>query len=170
MRYLVKFISVILFSFFFFSSSMSEEKTAFIDVDFLLQNSNIGKKILKNINDFNKKNIDQLEKKNNDLKNHEINTKNKKNIISEQEFKKEINNFQEKVKLFNEEKNNMVTEFNNYRNTEIEKVFKVFNPIISNYMKKNSIKILFDSKNIFMGSQNSNITKEILEIINNEIK
>ena len=170
MRYLVKFISVILFSFFFFSSSMSEEKTAFIDVDFLLQNSNIGKKILKNINDFNKKNIDQLEKKNNDLKNHEINIKNKKNIISEQEFKKEINNFQEKVKLFNEEKNNMVTEFNNYRNTEIEKVFKAFNPIISNYMKKNSIKILFDSKNIFMGSQNSNITKEILEIINNEIK
>ena len=170
MRYLVKFISVILFSFFFLSSSMSEEKTAFIDVDFLLQNSNIGKKILKNINDFNKKNIDQLEKKNNDLKNHEINIKNKKNIISEQEFKKEINNFQEKVKLFNEEKNNMVTEFNNYRNTEIEKVFKVFNPIISNYMKKNSIKILFDSKNIFMGSQNSNITKEILEIINNEIK
>ena len=111
-----------------------------------------------------------MKKKNNDLRDLEIKIKNKKNIISEQEFKKEINNFQEKVKLFNEEKNNMVTEFNNYRNIEIEKVFKAFNPIISNYMKKNSIKILFDSKNIFMGSKDSNITREILEIINNEIK
>jgi len=170
MRYLIKYISIIFFSFFFFSTSMSEEKTAFIDVDFLLQNSNIGIKILKNINDLNIKNIDQLEKKNNSLRDLENEIKNKKNIISEQEFKKEVNNFQEKVKLFNKEKNKILNDFKDFRNTEIEKVFKAFNPIISDYMKKNSIKILLDSKNIFMGSKDSNITKEILEKINNEIK
>ena len=37
-------------------------------------------------------------------------------------------------------------------------------------MKKNSVNILFDSKNIIMGNTESNLTENILEIINNEIK
>ena len=170
MRYLIKFIAIIFFSFFFFTSLMSEEKNAFIDVDFLLQNSNIGKRVLKNINDLNKKKIDELEKKNKDLRDLEIKIKNKKNVISEKDFNNEVSNFQEKVKIFNEEKNKIVKDFKNYRNTEIEKVFYAFNPIISDYMKQNSVKILFDSKNIFMGNPDLNITKEVLKIINNKIE
>ena len=37
-------------------------------------------------------------------------------------------------------------------------------------MKKNSINILLDSKNIFMGSSESNLTEKILKLINTEIK
>ena len=63
MKYLIKFFVTIFLSFFLFTSLMAEEKNAFIDIDFLLQNSNIGKRVLKNINDLNQKNINQLEKK-----------------------------------------------------------------------------------------------------------
>ena len=170
MKYLIKFFVTIFLSFFLFSSLMAEEKNAFIDIDFLLQNSNIGKRVLKNINDLNQKNINQLEKKNKNLIDLEIDINNKKNVISEKEFKNEVSKFQEKVKTFTEEKNKIVKNFKNYRNAEWEKVFKAFNPIISDYMKQNSIKILFDSKNIFMGSPNSNITEEVLELINNKIE
>ena len=170
MKYLIKFFVTIFLSFFLFTSLMAEEKNAFIDIDFLLQNSNIGKRVLKNINDLNQKNINQLEKKNKNLIDLEIDIKNKKNVISEKEFKNEVSKFQEKVKTFTEEKNKIVKNFKNYRNAELEKVFKAFNPIISDYMNQNSIKILFDSKNIFMGSPNSNITEEVLELINNKIE
>ena len=37
-------------------------------------------------------------------------------------------------------------------------------------MKQNSVNILMDSKNIFMGSADSNVTENLLEIINKEIK
>jgi Skp family chaperone for outer membrane proteins len=37
-------------------------------------------------------------------------------------------------------------------------------------MEKNSVSVLLDSKNIFMGSKASNLTKDILEKINKELK
>jgi outer membrane protein len=149
---------------------MAEVKTAFIDLDYIIQNSNIGKQTLKNINDLNKKNINILKKKNKILKELEIEIKNKENIISKQDYNNEIKNFQIKAKDFTKEKNKIVKDFNSFKKSELEKVFKLFNPIISSYMKKNSINILLDSKNIFMGSSESNLTEKILKLINTEIK
>jgi len=37
-------------------------------------------------------------------------------------------------------------------------------------MKENSIKILFDSKNIFIGAQELNFTEDVLKKINKELK
>ena len=61
-------------------------------------------------------------------------------------------------------------DFKKIRKEELEKLYKLFNPIISEYMKQNSVNILMDSKNIFMGSADSNVTENLLEIINIEIK
>ena len=63
----------------------------------------------------------------------------------------------------------MVTNLNKFKNDEISKVFEQISPIISQYMENNSINILFDSKNIFMGASSSDITKTILDEINNQI-
>ncbi len=48
---------------------------------------------------------------------------------------------------------------------EILKLVKI-NPIIENYMKNNSIDIVLDKKQIFVGSVNKDITKEILKLVN----
>ena len=37
-------------------------------------------------------------------------------------------------------------------------------------MEENSVSILLDSKNIFMGSKKSNLTEDILNKINNKFK
>ena len=171
MNYFSKSIAIFFLFFFSFNPLLiASEKTAFIDIDFIIQNSNIGKKTLKDINDLNQKNINQLKKKNKKLKELEIEIKNKENIISKKDFNDEIKNFQKKVQDYTNEKNQKVREFNDFKQKELEKVFKLFNPIISSYMKKNSVNILFDSKNIIMGNTESNLTENILEIINNEIK
>ena len=44
------------------------------------------------------------------------------------------------------------------------------NPIINNYMEENSVNLLFDSKNIFMGAKKLNLTEDVLKKINNELK
>ena len=78
--------------------------------------------------------------------------------------------FQKKVQDFTNQKDQTVKEFNNFRKKELEKIFKLFNPIISNYMKQNSVNILIDAKNIFMGNDSVNLTENILKIINDELK
>ena len=49
-------------------------------------------------------------------------------------------------------------------------IFKKISPIINSYMEKNSLKILFDAKNIFMARNDLNLTEDILKEINQEIK
>ena len=170
MKYFYKLITVLYLLSLFFNPLLAAEKTAVIDLDFLVQNSNIGKKVLKDIDVLNKKNIQLLEKKNKDLKKLELEIKSKKNILSENDFNQEVKNFQSKVNNFKNEKNKIVKEFNNFRKTKLEEIFKSFNPIITNYMKENSYNVLLDTKNIFMVNKSSNLTNEILILINDKIK
>ena len=170
MKYFYKLIIAIFILTIPFKLLSADEKTAFIDIDYIVQNSNVGKKTLNNINILNQKNIKLLEKKNEDLRKLETSIKNKKNIVSENDFNNEVKAFQEKVQDFTNEKDQIVEEFNNFRNNELDKTFKLINPIITKYMSQNSINILLDSKNIFMGIGDSNITEDILKEINDQIK
>ena len=64
----------------------------------------------------------------------------------------------------------MVKNLNKFKKNELDKVFKKIGPIVSKYMEKNSIDIVFDTKNMFMGNSKSDITKEILEEIDKSLK
>ena len=160
----------LLFFFIFINPSISDEKIAFVDIDYIIQNSVIGKKMISNINKLDKKNIDNLKKKNKTLKDLELAIKNKKNIISEEAFNNEVISFRKKAQEFEKEKNQIVNDFNNYKKEEFQKIFKEITPIISNYIDENSVTLLFDSKNIFMGAKEVNLTEDILKKINMELK
>ena len=169
MNYLKKFL--LIFFIFLISTNLSNSKeTAFVDIDYIVANSNIGKKVLENISKLDKKNIENLKKKNKSLQELEITIKNKKNVISEDAFNKEVISFQKKVQEFKVEKNKIVKNFNNFKRKELENVFKKISPIINDYMEENSISVLLDSKNIFMGSKKSNLTEDILDRINKKFK
>ena len=170
MRYFNRLILIITIFFSFTNASISKENIGFVNVDYLIQNSNIGKKLLANINDKDKKNLDNLKKKNKILQDLESSIKKKKNVISDEAYNKEVIDFKKKFQEFSKEKNKIVKEFNVFKKKEIENIFKKINPIINNYMEENSVNLLFDSKNIFMGAKKLNLTEDILKKINNELK
>ena len=170
MRYFKSLILTIAIFFTFINVSISKENIAFVNVDYLIKNSNIGKKLLANINDKDKKNLDNLKKKNQILQDLESSIKKKKNVISDEAYNKEVIDFKKKFQEFSKEKNKIVKEFNVFKKKEIENIFKKINPIINNYMEENSVNLLFDSKNIFMGAKKLNLTDDILKKINNEVK
>ena len=170
MRYFKSLILTIAIFFTFINVSISKESIAFVNVDYLIKNSNIGKKLLANINDKDKKNLDNLKKKNKILQDLESSIKKKKNVISDEAYNKEVIDFKKKFQEFSKEKNKIVKEFNVFKKKEIENIFKKINPIINNYMEENSVNLLFDSKNIFMGAKKLNLTEDILKKINNELK
>ena len=160
---------LVFFLFFNITIAYSEEKTAFVDIDFLIQNSNIGKSALAKIKIEDEKNINILTKKTKELKDLENKIKNKKSILSPEAYENEVKLFKEKVNNYSNEKNTIVNSFNDFKKEEIDKIFKKITPIIKSYMDSNSIGILLDTKNIFMGNVNNNLTNEILKEINKSL-
>ena len=170
MKYFNRLILIIIIFFSFINISISKENLAFVNVDYLIQNSNIGKKLLANINNKDKKNLENLKEKNKILQDLESSIKKKKNVISDEAYNKEVIDFKKKFQEFSKEKNKIVKEFNVFKKKEIENIFKKINPIINSYIEENSVDLLLDSKNIFMGAKKLDLTEDILKKINKEFK
>ena len=150
------------------SKSYATEKISYLDMEYVIKNSNLGKSLLEKINKENDKNIKILKKREEELKKQEDELMKKKNIISKEEFEKEIIELRTKIKNFRSEKNDMVKNINDIKNKELSKLYEKINPIIQAYMEKNDVEILLDMKNIIMGKSSSNISNSIIEEINNK--
>ena len=122
--------------------------------------------LVKEIQNQNNENIDELKKNEIELKNDQDQLNKIKNIISEDEYKNKLNLLEQKINNFRNKKNQMVEEIEQKRNLELENFFSKINPIIQDYMNKNSIDILFDQKNVFIGKSSSDITDLLIKEIN----
>ena len=170
MKILNKFFFILIFFFFNIAQVNSSEPIAYIDMDFIIKNSEIGKKTLNSINIRNNKNINELKEKEKILKDLESKIISKKNIISKENFDKEVLLFKEKAKKFKDDQLKMVENFNIYKKKELDGILSKISPIINAYMEKKSVKILLDSKNILIGRSNLNLTNEVIKEINEKIK
>ena len=160
------FLFFIIFFFLNIPFSFGSGKVAFIDIDFVIKQTNIGKEMLNKVEKLNNQNIEELKIKQEELKAFESQIKKKQNISSSEEIAEEIEVLKKKVKQYNDEKNILVSKFKNFKQKEIEIVMSKINPIIQNHMKENSIEILLDSKNVFIGDVNSDLTQIIINKIN----
>ena len=170
MKLLKRFTLILIILIFNVSFAISNDQIAFFDLDLVIKKSNIGIKTLKKINKLNNENIQKLKINENELKKQESEIKKKENILSSEELKKEISLLQNNLNKFRKDKDTMVSNFNKNKNIELENLFKLINPIIQNFMEKNSINILIERKNVFLGKINSDITSDLINLINKEIK
>ena len=161
------FIIILIFN---LNLAHSNDKVSFINLDLLIQQTNIGKLILKDIEQINKKNIENLKIKESELKSIEDDIKKKKNIISKDEFENEVIRLRQNIKKFKNYKNKLVSEIENKKNNDIKEFFTKVNPIIQNYMDNNSIDILLERKNVFMSKNSSDITEKLIIEINKKFK
>jgi Skp family chaperone for outer membrane proteins len=161
-----KFSFIIIFIALIPTMVLSEDKIAFINLDNVLKRSNLGKNIITYLETTDKKNIEFLKKNENILKEDEKKIKKKINIISKEELDKELNLLKEKLNDLNFKKNEMVKNYQKEKNSQLTDFFKKINPIIQKYMDDQSINVLFDKKNIYIGKSTSDITENIIKLIN----
>ena len=163
-------ILIYLFVFLITSNAYSNEKIVYLDVDLIINKSKPAISIIKKIDKIrnkenkNLKNIEEKIKKNN----NEL--KKTKNLISEDEFKDKVAKFRDELKQFETKKIKTINEINKKRQQELNDFLSLINPLIQEYMEKNSIDIVIDKKHIFIAKSDHDITKDILEIVNNKIK
>lgn len=160
------FTFAVFYLFFFSSVAFSNNNISYIDLNFLLDETNLGNKIFEEINLKNKENIRYLTDKENVIKNKEIKIKQTQNVISDEKFKEELSKLDIEISEFIEEKRRLSDQFEIFRQKKFNEFFSKIKPIIEDYMNNKSITILLEKKNIFMGKLDNEITSDIVKLIN----
>lgn len=165
-----KIFILLLFSFLFNSIVIAQDKIVFIDLEQIVNNTNIGKKTLSELNKINLDNIEKLKIKENLIKEKEISLNNTKNIISKTELQNKINLLKNEISIYNKQKNKKTNDFIKLKNKKLDELFKQINPLVSEYMNKNSITLIVDKKNVYLGKMDYDITDDIVELVNTKLK
>lgn len=160
---------LIIFFLIFCNISYSKEFIGYLDIDYIFTKSNLGKKIILSLSEENKTNLNLLKKEENELIKNEKNLINKKKILSQTEFDTQLTELKSQISLFKKKRDNLINEFETRKNNEIKIFFSKINPILKDYMKENSIKIIVDKKNILIGEETLDLTNEIFDLINKEL-
>jgi Skp family chaperone for outer membrane proteins len=164
------FLSLFLFFLIFSFPITSQEKIVFVDMDRLVSVSKPGSSIFNQLKDINNKNT-------NFLKNEEINLKEKekklitqKNIISDADFQNKINELKSEVNNYNQNRIQIIEKFNKLKVENTNKLLKLINSILVKFSDEKKISIILQKKNLIIGKAELDITNEIIQIINDEIK
>ena len=160
------FFFLIIFFQIFLSKSYSQ--IVYLDVQYIIDNSELGK--------FYKSKIQKIQEKNsNDKKNKKTLKKKKENEINNQKNilkKEEIDN---KIKEINKLLKNYKSNLQKFNNEIIdnkkkysEKILTVLNPILTSYVEKNKINLVIEKKNVLVGIKTLDITNQIMILLNEE--
>ena len=146
------------------------EKVSYIDIDYILANTLAGKSLLSKLKKEEESKINKFKSSEDDFRNKENKILAKKNLISKEEISKELKLLQIKFQEYRKNQIKEVDQLKDKRNRNIIHFMNLINPIIEKYMSDNSIYMLIDKKNVFIASKDYDITNNLIELINNQIK
>ena len=148
----------------------ANEKIVFIDIDKVIYQSELGKKLNKKITDEIKKEDSKLRKKEKELQNKENDILKQKNILSQEELNVKITKLKKEIKDFKDERRSINKKYTDQRLKQTNSMVMSLNSILSDYANKNSISLIIQKKNIVIGKSALDITDQIIEIFNKEVK
>ena len=161
---------VILSTLFYFYNLPVKAETFFLDFKFILNESDAGKKANKFLKDELEKNLKNLKTKETKLQKEEKEIIQKKKVLSPEEYKKKITNLRQKVLSLQKERNTSLESISTKRNKARNELLSALNPIVKNYMSEKNIKIVLDKKSILLADEKLDITKDIINLLNKQIK
>lgn len=142
----------------------------FIDIDKVIYQSDLGKKLNKEITENiekDEKKLNNIEKK---LKEKENEIVKQQNILSKEELNKKIKDLKVEISDFNKKKRSINDKYRKQRLQQTNSMVTSLNKILSEYANENSISLIIQKKNIVIGKSALDITNQILEVFNNKVK
>ena len=160
----------IIFFFLFINIVEASDNIRFIDINYIVNNSISGKNLTKIIEKKNEKISSELNKFGKELEQKKNKIVSQKNILKKEELDNLIKDYEKEAKKFNDLRKKKRDEFNSFSINSKKKIIDLLNPIITSYLKKESIQILLQKDKIIFGNDNLDITREILELFNDKHK
>ena len=156
--------------FIFFEKNLLSNDVYFIDYSKVMNESNAGKKAQKYLKDLlissNKKFNDTTKK----LKDEENKIIGQKNVLTKEDYRKKADTLRKKVFELNKEREKTIKEIAVKRKKAGDEMLKNLNPILGKYMEENNITLVIDKKTVLMGNKKFEITPQIIEILNKNLK
>ena len=150
--------------------SYANENIFYIDINYILENSIVGKSIntqIKKIQNKKNENFKIEEKK---LIEKEKKLISQKNILDEKQFKIELDKHKKNLSDYRNQKKAFIDNLNKKKTDYLKIVLNSLNPIISKYVEENEISLVLQKKNIIVAKKELDITIKILELLDNKLK
>ena len=162
-------ISIFLFIF-IASPGFSNEKIVYLDVEKIMKDSLAGKSIISQLKKKRESSISKFKSREKDIFEKEKKLISQKNILSKEDFEKKLKDLRNDISNYQKDRNKSSNEITKSRVNASTRLISKLTPILEEYSKKNSIRIIVQKKNIVMGKKEDDITKDILELINQKVK
>ena len=170
MKLLKNFFFILIFLSLSINHLKAENKIFYIDIDYVLMNSAASKELLETLKKEEEIIINKFKSKDENFNNEEKKILAKKNLISKEEINDQLKLLKVKFEKYQTKKIKEVNELKIKRDKNIMNFFNLVNPIIEKYMTDNSIYMLIDKKNVFIARKEYDITINLIELIDNQIK
>ena len=85
-------------------------------------------------------------------------------------LKKKINELRNELMKHKEQQNAFIKKINKKKITEFKELFVKINPILAKYATDNSIDVIINKTSVVLGKKELDITKNVLKIVDQEIK
>ena len=167
MKYLLKFFVVTLLLLICTYAS-AEQKVAYLDMKFVLNNSKAGK----GAQDFLQKSFRENQKnfldRENKLKQEESDLLGQKTILTKEEYQKKSDDLRKKVIDYQSQRRLSLEKITTLRAEAKQKLLEKLDPILKTYIKENDISLIIDRKNVLIANSDLDITAIIVEKLNKE--
>lgn len=161
---------VIIFFIFFLSFTFNvKAEIKYIDINFILNSSEVGKSLNAYIKKIKNNDLVKYKKIESELISKEKSLIAQQNILDKKEFQNKLSILTSEVQKFRSDKQLSLEKLNNIKIERTKEILKVLNPIITNYVELNSISIVIPKKNIIVGKKNLDITDDITKLLNKKI-
>ncbi len=152
-----------------FSSFNLRAEIAYIDINFILSTSEVGKHLNSRMEQLEGEYTQKYKLIENEILKKEKKLLSQKNILKKEEFDNKFNLLSKEVQQYRKDKQSDIDKLNKIKINKTNEILKELNPIITNFVDLNSISIVLPKKNIVVGKKNLDITDKILKLLNKKI-
>jgi Skp family chaperone for outer membrane proteins len=162
-------LTIIIFLF-FANSNLNAEVPYYLDFKYILNESDAGKKAQEQLKNKLDKGIKSIREKEKNLQEEERKIIKQKKLLKPDEYKAKVNKLRSQVSSLQKERNTLLESTSKQRNKARNELLKNLNPIIKSYMQEKKIRMVVQKKSILLADDNLNITKEVMDRLNKQLK
>ena len=167
---MTRFHTLILIVYLLFSAeNVYSQNIAYANIDSVIKNSNVGKKIISYFSNKNNELIKDFKNKEKIFKEKEQSLKSQKNILDNNEYIKKVDEIKKEVNSFNIEHKKKINQIKTKNDEVLKALMDEINKILKEFAETNNIDIIFSSNQMLIGKSKLDVSNDLLNIVNEKI-
>ena len=167
---MTRFHTLILILYLLFSAeNVYSQNIAYANIDSVIKNSNVGKKIISYFSNKNNELIKDFKNKEKIFKEKEQSLKSQKNILDNNEYIKKVDEIKKEVNSFNIEHKKKINKIKTKNDEVLKALMDEINKILKEFAETNNIDIIFSSNQMLIGKSKLDVSNDLLNIVNEKI-